>query len=714
MTRAQQRGPGRRDRSGMIVAVLSGFLLTGAVLAGIAILFPDLVDDLDLGGSSGPTSSTEATIAEGSDAAAGEALAGFVAALETGDLSGVAFASETTASSGGAATSTVSAGSDDGGPDSASTAAPEPAVPVGTGAEEFDAITRGLDPFEIAATPGEVTVLDATTARAPLSSVWSFGEFDWPTDGVVELHRVGERWLVEWDPAILEPTLRSGDQLVSTAVRPARAPILARDGTALVDEVELVTIGVQPSRVDDLTILTQRLEEILGVDGAELASRVDGAQPDAFVEVVTLPSVEYEVVRGEVFPLAGTVFETATRPVAPDPNLARALLGRSGEVTAEVLDEFPDLFQPGDYAGLSGLQNVYNPVLVGRPGFDVSVIRSGPNPGTTTTGTGLITTSSVVEQGEAQTLFSVPAVDGQPVQTTLDPGLQRAAESALERTDLTSAMVVIQVSTGEVLAAANGPSGASVNFAMTGQYPPGSIFKVVTGYALLRDTLRDGDPVDCPQRVVISGAPFRNAENEVLGTVSFRDAFAHSCNTAFINATRGFANETLNLAGADFGLGVPYDVGTVAFSGSVPVTEDEVDLAATSFGQGRLLVSPLSAAVMAATAAGGTYRSPVLVTSPAQDPQIVEPLEPRAADSLRELMRAVVTEGTGRAVARVDGPPVSGKTGTAQFGGGENPPSHAWFVGFQGDLAFAVFVEAGEFGGSTAAPIAAEFLDSIR
>ena len=710
MTGVHNTRGGGRDRAGIVVMVLSGFLLTGAVLAGIAILFPGLVEDLDLGGSSASTASTEAPIAEGADAAAADALAAFAAALEQGDLSGVSFAAETVAP-----TPTDDA-PDTASTESASSTVPEPELPAGTAADDFLAITRGLDPFSISAAPGAVTVLDAETARAPIELVWTFGSIEWPTSSTVELRQVGERWLVAWDPSILEPTLRSGDQLISTAVTPVRAPILARDGTPLVDQVEVVEVGIQPSRVEDLAALTQRLEEVLGIDGADLAARVQDAPPDAFVEVVTLPQAEYDVVRDEIFPLPGTVFETGSRPVALDANLARALLGRSGEVTAEVIEEFPGLFEPGDYAGLSGLQATYNPVLVGQPGFEVAVIRAGPNLATTTTATGLITTSSVIEQGEAQSLFAIPAVEGQPVQTTLDPALQAAAEAALQRTELTSAMVVVQVSTGDVLAVANGPTGATVNFAMTGQYPPGSIFKVVSGYALLRDTLRASDPVECPARVVISGAPFGNAENEVLGTVSFRDAFAHSCNTAFINATRGFGPNILNEAGADFGLGVPYDLGEAAFSGSVPPTETDVDLAATAFGQGRLLVSPLSAAVMAATAAGGEYRSPVLVRSPAQDPQVVTPLDPRAADELRELMRAVVTEGTGRAVAGVDGPPVGGKTGTAEFDDGTpgDPPSHAWFVGFQGDLAFAVFVEAGEFGGSTAAPIAAEFLNSIR
>ena len=70
-------------------------------------------------------------------------------------------------------------------------------------------------------------------------------------------------------------------------------------------------------------------------------------------------------------------------------------------------------------------------------------------------------------------------------------------------------------------------------------------------------------------------------------------------------------------------------------------------------------------------------------------------------------------DGTGNAVAGVAGGPVSGKTGTAEFGDAVPPQAHAWFVGFQGDLAFAVFVEAGEFGGATAAPIAGDFLNRL-
>ena len=77
------------------------------------------------------------------------------------------------------------------------------------------------------------------------------------------------------------------------------------------------------------------------------------------------------------------------------------------------------------------------------------------------------------------------------------------------------------------------------------------------------------------------------------------------------------------------------------------------------------------------------------------------------------MMRAVVTSGTGTAVTNVPGGPVYGKTGTAEFGSGNPPKTHAWFVGWQGSTAFAVFVERGAFGGTVAAPIAARFLGSI-
>ena len=77
-------------------------------------------------------------------------------------------------------------------------------------------------------------------------------------------------------------------------------------------------------------------------------------------------------------------------------------------------------------------------------------------------------------------------------------------------------------------------------------------------------------------------------------------------------------------------------------------------------------------------------------------------------------MRAVVTDGTGTALKGVPGPPVHGKTGTAEFGTRNPPDTHAWFTGYQDDVAFAVVVEGGGFGAKVAAPIAADFLERLH
>src|SRR5207248_5856186 len=110
-------------------------------------------------------------------------------------------------------------------------------------------------------------------------------------------------------------------------------------------------------------------------------------------------------------------------------------------------------------------------------------------------------------------------------------------------------------------------------------------------------------------------------------------------------------------------------------------------------------------------AATGTWHPPTLVQDPPQGAGAAAPATVAApvVTALHQLMRAVVTSGTGTA-ANVPGPPVYGKTGTAEFGPATPPATHAWFIGFRGDVAFAVLVEGGGVGGRVAGPIAARFL----
>ena len=703
---AQRRSGGGRNGQRTMLAVVGALVVIAAAVGGVVAFAPELV-----GLGDDDSADTTSTLPEGKEGDVLAALGQVTAGLEAGDLSTVPFAVGDAAVPVGDTTTTATVA--EGGATTA--AGPDPAQAATAAAHaDFLNLIDGLGSYTLATEAGAVTFVDDTTATVPVEAVWTVADgVEWRSSGLATVRREDAVWLVEWSPAILESSLRTGDRLRVSEVRPTRAPIVARDGEVLVSSSDQVTVGIRPSRVDDLPSLVATLQELVGADPADVTARVEAATAeDRFVEVVTLPRADYNAIRDEIQPLPGTEFQETTTPSNADPNLARALLGRSGEVTAEIIEENPGLYEPGDIVGISGLQEQYNAQLSGTPGIQVEVLRAVPTPTSTTTGTGLITTSEVRRQNEADVLFSTDVVDGEAVILTIDPTYQRAAEQALSATDKTSAMVVIQISTGQVLAVANGPTGNTVNFAMTGQYPPGSIFKVVTGYEVVRNWLDLDSPIACPPDLTIQGTTIGNAEGEASGTLSWLTAFANSCNTAFMNASRDFAPDVLNLTAAEFGLGRDYQLGADVFAGNVPVTEGPVDLATTSFGQGRTLLSPFSAAVMAATAGGGTYRSPILITSGEPPAQTVEPLDQPAGQELQTMMRAVVTQGTGGAVAGVPGPPVSGKTGTAEFGS-DKSLTHAWFVGYQGDLAFAVLVEEGGFGGSAAAPLAANFLAAV-
>jgi cell division protein FtsI/penicillin-binding protein 2 len=102
-----------------------------------------------------------------------------------------------------------------------------------------------------------------------------------------------------------------------------------------------------------------------------------------------------------------------------------------------------------------------------------------------------------------------------------------------------------------------------------------------------------------------------------------------------------------------------------------------------------------------------------LVIGAADDRAPAGPLDPAVIAGLRTMMAEVVASGTGMPAAVRGGPLVYGKTGTAEFGTANPPTTHAWFIGYRGDVAFAVLVEGGGVGGQVAAPLAARFLSGL-
>jgi cell division protein FtsI/penicillin-binding protein 2 len=566
----------------------------------------------------------------------------------------------------------------------------------------FRRVIDGLGDAEVSVAPGPVTI-DDTRAASDLEVVWTFpSDFEWSYATRVDLERTGSddpMWKVAWTPSTVHPQLAARERLSALRRPPSRGDIVDADGDPIVTSRPVVEVSVQPSRVEDLEDLTAELADLLDIDGPALAERVEAAANDALVPVITLREDDYTAVEDELYPLPGTVFRRSDQPLAPTREFARAFLGSVGEVTAEQLEAQPDRYERGDMVGRSGLQRALDDRLGGRPGLLIEAV--------TEDGKGA--------EEARRVLHEVEAADGADVSITLRSRVQRAADDVLADVERPSALVAIDVPSGDVVAIANGP-GADFDIATTGQYPPGSTFKVVTATHLLADGLEPGNTVPCPGTATIDGRGFRNAEDAQLGDVPFATAFAQSCNTAFIELSRDLAPGDLQMtAERRYGIGTRGDLGVGAYAGQVPHEDSAVEVAAASIGQGAVLVAPLIAADIAATVARGTWLEQRVLLEPAAGHQQTGDDLP-AAGVLQDLTRAVVTEGSGTAVAGVPGPPVHAKTGTAEYGDEDPPRTHAWFIGYQDDLAFAVLVAetADSFGGQVAAPIAADFLTALR
>lgn len=515
----------------------------------------------------------------------------------------------------------------------------------------------------------------------------------WRYTGELGLEKAGGRWRVVWRPSVIHPRLRPGLRLVAFRQLPPRAPILDRDGRALVVPRPIVTVGVVPSLLARPRLALHVLQETTGADPARVRSMLATAGSNQFVPVITLRRSDYERVRARIHPLPGVHFQTGSRPLAPTREFARPVLGIVGPATSEALKVARGPYTAADEIGLSGLQQVYQRRLAGTPSG--GVILAGPS------------------GRRLATLFTAAGSPGRPVQTTLDEDIQMAAESALGGVKRPAALVAVDASTGRLLAIANRPAD-SFDRALTGLYPPGSSFKVATAEALLAGGLDPNAAVSCPAAIVVGGVRFTNFESEVLGRVPFSVDFAKSCNTAFVGLAGRVTAGRLAAAARLLGIGASYRLPLPATSGGVPQPASEAEHAADMIGQGRVLASPLAMALVAAAVDAGVWHPPALVTTPPPTRSAVHqvPLKASIAEALRRLMRAVVTEGTGTA-ASLPGEPVYGKTGTAEFGTGAHPRTHAWFIGFRGSTAFAAVVEGGGIGGRVAAPIAARFLRAI-
>jgi cell division protein FtsI/penicillin-binding protein 2 len=291
--------------------------------------------------------------------------------------------------------------------------------------------------------------------------------------------------------------------------------------------------------------------------------------------------------------------------------------------------------------------------------------------------------------------------------------MSRAAENALAPVSTPAAMVVIQPSTGDLVAVGQNPAAdAQGPIALTGLYPPGSTFKTVTVSAALQaGQVTPDSVVACPGSENIEGRQIPNDDNFDLGQVPLHTAFARSCNTTMGRLAVNLPPDGLTKAAAQLALGIDYTApGMTTVTGKVPVADTAALRVEEGIGQGTVTATPFGMALAAATLARGSVPAPSIVAGrPSKPDRAPDPLPAGVDDQVKSMMRETITNGT--ATALQDIPGLIGKTGTAEYI--DNTHAHGWFVGIDGDLALAVFIsDAGSSGPAVEA--AGRFLRAQR
>jgi hypothetical protein len=533
--------------------------------------------------------------------------------------------------------------------------------------------------------------IDKSRASVPVTeslTLTAFGPFTIRTK--LELHLLRGDWRIEWSRGTIDPALGAAGQFSVSLSWPARAPVLAADGTPISPSPPgSVAIGLYGTYIKSPSALSASLVAA-GAPAAAVAAAIAAAKlaPSTFESVFTVPWSRYEQLRPTLYPVPGVFFQGIGGGTSSTPADLVGVVGTLGAITRAELKSLGAPYSTTSVVGQGGIEQADERRLAGSPAVTITVL--GP--------TGAVD----------RTLATIPARPGTPVRTTIEPAVESAAASALATAPNEAAIVAIEASTGQIVAVADNGSG---DLALEGEQPPGSTMKVITSTALIDAGLTPSSPATCPPVINVDGENLHNAGAESAD--SLLQAFTVSCNTAFIGLTMANLNyQSLHDAAAFYDLGGSWDPGLPVFSGSVPVCLGQTDLAASAIGQSRVVLNPLDLAMVAADVDTGTIRPPYLVDG-APDEHAVASTVPADLDSdLHEMMLSVVESGTAAGTGLPPG--TYAKTGTAEYGTGPVLPIDAWLMGFNGNIAFAMIdVDAPGNGGPTDGPIVARFLDAL-
>src|SRR5215510_1443069 len=487
------------------------------------------------------------------------------------------------------------------------------------------------------------------------------------------------------------------------ALRAPRGLVLDRDGKVLVENRLSYSITIDRERTKDLNRTIRLLAAVLGMEESSVRTIVDRHRreptyrPITIVQDATLAQVAAVHARRLDTELPDVVVEQVPTRSYPE-TMGAHLFGYVGEVNDAQVAGGDGSLKSGDIVGQSGIEKVYNAMLMGEDGAKRVVVNSVGR--------------------EIRTLEEEQPTEGKRLQLTVDIDVQKAIEAGFDQLGFNGAAVVLDPASGDVLGFTSRPAYDPNAFAagidrvtwasltsdedrplndraIQGRYSPGSTFKMAVATAALQEGVITPDfKVHCSGGATFYGRPFKCWKKGGHGTMDLRHAIEQSCNVYFytIGNMTGIDKihrwATLLGLGEKSGIDLPNEV-----QGLVPSPEWKQarfkekwyagETVSVSIGQGSVSVTPVSMAVYAATLAnGGTRVTPHLlkavddgggwkpVDPPA--PRSKAQLDPAKLQAIRDGLFMVVNgAGTGHnaLIKGPDGKPmydVSGKTGTAQ------------------------------------------------
>ena len=475
-------------------------------------------------------------------------------------------------------------------------------------------------------------------------------------------------------------------------------------GRSLLDSQTAYRIVVFPSLLSDPLECCQELMSMLSEDDAlKLAADFEAnlKKGNPFVPDITLTESEAQKILSQQIPGIYSFSYEQRR----GSDLAKHIVGyTSGSI-----------FQQKPEEGKSGIEKLYNKELSpAEPTLELAVVvdrRGKPLPG-----------RKLLLRGDKGI-----AARGNDVVLTLDLDVQQVVEEVLDEKAVKGAAVVIDIPTGEVRAVVSRPSYSYSKGVLSGEeinrstelYHPGSVFKILVAAAALAEGLVTPDETfRCDGKYLFaSGESISCWKKDGHGEISFREAFANSCNQVFVEVALRLGRERLEDYAEQLGLTkcvIGYE-GPTTPRGKVRIGKYDGQLGNAALGQEGVQISPVNLAALAATVArGGEYLQPTLVKKVCDAsgetvreisrPAAIRVLPESVSRELQKMMEFTVKEGTGK---KADVPVLgsAGKTGSAETGKKDEngqPVNNAWFVGYapleKPQLALAVFVEGEALG----------------